>query len=73
VLVPIEGSPVEITPERLHGMPEYTVSRTQTPRGCPTHVLRRGRLGGAQHEQVGEQTARFPERRAEPAIPTSGV
>jgi dihydroorotase-like cyclic amidohydrolase len=73
VLVPIEGSPVEITPERLHGMSDYTVFRNMTSRGFPSHVIRRGRLVVAQNEQVGEQNARFLERRAETAIPTSGV
>jgi hypothetical protein len=54
-------------------MSDYTVFRNMTSRGFPSHVIRRGRLVVAQNEQVGEQNARFLERRAEPAIPTSGV
>jgi dihydropyrimidinase len=44
VVVPLEGQPVEITPERLHGMSDYTVFRGMSSRGFPSHVFRRGKL-----------------------------
>lgn len=65
VLVPRAGPSVDITPERLHGMSDYTVFRDMTSRGFPSHVVRRGRLVVAGNEVVGEQDARFLHRRPE--------
>ncbi|MDX1692080.1 MAG: amidohydrolase family protein, partial [Acidimicrobiia bacterium] len=62
VLVPLDGPSVDITPERLHGMSDYTVFRGMSSRGFPSHVVRRGRLVVADNEVVGTADARYLSR-----------
>lgn len=62
VLVPIDGPSVDITPERLHGMSDYTVFRNMTSRGFPSHVFRNGTLVVAHNELIARQSPRFLER-----------
>ena len=61
-IVPVDGPSVEITPERLHGMSDYTVFRNMSSRGFPSHVIRRGTLVVADNEVVGTQTAAYLRR-----------
>jgi dihydropyrimidinase len=59
VIVPRDGPTVEITPERLHGMSDYTVFRTMSSRGFPSHVFRGGTLVVAENELVARRPARY--------------
>jgi len=58
-IVPIDGPSTEITPQRLHGMSDYTVFRGMSSRGFPSHVFRHGSLVVANNEIVADVPPRY--------------
>jgi len=58
-IVRVDGPSIDITPERLHGMSDYTVFRGMSSRGFPSHVVRRGTIVVADNELVANVPPRY--------------